>query len=316
MNNKIINENNNPPSIVISLDFEMRWGVHDKLGLNFDLYRENIENVWLVVPKLLKLFNDRNIRATWACVGALGCKDWDEYFMRAPIQPKYQNTSFKINSKYAELDPKGELHFAPELIQAIQNTPGQDLGTHTFSHIYLREPGITEEDVLNDLSAVSSLWEERFGVIPVSLVFPRNQYAFIPAIRKAGIKIWRGNETTWYFDCNESASNYLYIRALRILDSINPFIRAACPLEGDMSRSSLFLRLNLPDTLWKLHFSRIQRELKLLRSGEIFHVWWHPHNVGKDMTLRLARIEQFLDLVSKKCSNNLLTSKSMKDLIR
>ena len=30
--------------IIISIDFEMRWGVHDLYGLNIDQYRKNLEN--------------------------------------------------------------------------------------------------------------------------------------------------------------------------------------------------------------------------------------------------------------------------------
>ena len=60
-----------PPSVVISLDFELRWGMHDRLGTNYDAYRENLENVREIVPALLKLFSEHKIRVTWACVGAL-----------------------------------------------------------------------------------------------------------------------------------------------------------------------------------------------------------------------------------------------------
>jgi len=312
----LISEKNNLPVVVISLDFEMRWGMHDKLGLQKDAYRENIENERLiVVPELLKLFKDRNVRVTWATVGALGCHNWDEYFSRAPQPPKYHNTSFAINPRYADFDPDGELFFAPELLKAISETPGQELGTHTFSHIFLREPGITDKDFEADLEAVSKLWVEHFGASPKSLVFPRNQCAFIDVLRTSSIRIWRGNEIPWYYNCNETATNLKFPRLLRLVDALNPFVRRASILSGDMTRSSLFLRINLSDFAWRLHFERIKSELKSLQSGDIFHIWWHPHNLGKETSLRLSRIEQLLDAIAGKNEHGQLTSQNMGDLI-
>ena len=48
--------------VVISLDFEMRWGVHDIYGCNFDAYQENLHNLWRVIPRTLNLS-----AATWMC---------------------------------------------------------------------------------------------------------------------------------------------------------------------------------------------------------------------------------------------------------
>ena len=59
--------------VVWSLDFELRWGMHDRLGLDRDLYRRNLEGAREAVPRLLQLFTRRGVRATWATVGALAC---------------------------------------------------------------------------------------------------------------------------------------------------------------------------------------------------------------------------------------------------
>ena len=99
-------------SVVISLDFEMKWGFHDN-ALDDNYYKEYLDNEREVVINMLKLFSERNIRATWACVGALACNDWNEYFAHAPEPPKYENQRFVTKSKYADLDPNGYYHFAP-----------------------------------------------------------------------------------------------------------------------------------------------------------------------------------------------------------
>jgi hypothetical protein len=315
MRKKKFQNKNTLPIVVISLDFELRWGVHDKYGLDFNAYKENLENVHEIVPILLKFFRERNILVTWATVGALGCKNWEEYFIRAPKPPNYHNPSFKVNRKYAEMDPEGHLHFAPNLLHKIHETPGQELGTHTFSHIFMREEGVTKDDVESDLLAVSKLWKDRGYLPPKSLVFPRNQHSFVNSILSTSIKIWRGNETPWFYECNDSRTNKIFPRGLRLLDAINPFAQRSYFLEENMVRSSLFLRTNLPKALWELHFARIKNELKLLSPNQIFHIWWHPHNLGADMSIRLARVEKVLDIIAERREKGLLASKYMKDLV-
>lgn len=292
-------EQSNAPVVVISLDFELRWGMHDRLGLNRDALRSCLENDReRVIPTLLHMLAERNIHATWATVGAVGCQDWQDYFARAPRAPRYHEPSLCVKPEYAEMDPGGYLHFAPELVRRIHETSGQELGTHTFSHIYMREPGVTVADVRADLQAARDLWVETVGYAPASLVFPRNQCAFIQVIEAMGINIWRGTEKYWFYDANDRRSNTRLPRALRLLDSFNPYGRRACPLEGNMTRASRFLRLNLPDSLWRMQVKCITAELAGVKNGEIYHLWWHPHNAGEDVDVRLTRIKEVLDVIA------------------
>jgi len=303
-----------PASIVISIDFERRWGVHHRLGFDLDAYRDHLENVEPVVLGHLRLFADRHIRATWAAVGALGCRDWTEYFARAPRPPRYANPALAISPRYADLDRDGVLHFAPALLRAIHETPGQELGTHTFSHVLMRETGVTAEDVRADLEAVAKLAQEQVGHAPASLVFPRNQVAFLSTVRSCGIRIWRGHEIGWYHDCNETGRRRPIARLRRLADAINPLVRHASPPEEDMVRASLFLRTNLPAPAWTLHLARIRNELDALRAPQVFHLWWHDHNLGARTAQRLGRLEQVLDMIAERCSRGRLVSRTMGDL--
>jgi peptidoglycan/xylan/chitin deacetylase (PgdA/CDA1 family) len=304
-----------PACVVLSLDFELRWGVHDVCGLDIDAYRGNLEAEREVIPELLQLFAAHGLRATWAAVGAIGCNSWDDYFSRAPQAPKYANSAFAVKPQYADLDPKGLLHFAPDLMRAILDTPGHALGTHTFSHLFLRERGVTRQDAAADLAAAKNLHRERFGSFPLSLVFPRNQPAFIDVVRASSIKVWRGNAVPWYYDCEDSEHSGPLPRALKLIDAFNPLTRRAAPLSEDMNRASLFLRLNLPTAVWTLHLHRIRKQLDSLRAGEVFHIWFHPHNLGMDTRRRLARVEQIASMIAERASAGELRSCSMEDLI-
>jgi hypothetical protein len=213
------------------------------------------------------------------------------------------------------MDPEGVLHFAPALMRAILETPGQELGTHTFSHLFLRERGVTAQNAAADLAAAQNLHRERFGSSPLSLVFPRNQPAFIEVVRASSVKIWRGNAAAWYYDCEDSEHSGPLPRALRLVDAFNPFTQRAALLLGDMNRASLFLRLNLPPGAWQLHVRRITAQLDALRDNEIFHIWFHPHNLGTNLARRLARVEQIVALVAERQHAGGVQSCSMEDLI-
>jgi peptidoglycan/xylan/chitin deacetylase (PgdA/CDA1 family) len=52
---------------VLSLDFELLWGVRDKRMI--ESYGENIRGVRQVIPGLLRLFSQYGIHATFATVG-------------------------------------------------------------------------------------------------------------------------------------------------------------------------------------------------------------------------------------------------------
>ena len=300
--------------VVISLDFEMRWGVHDIYGCNFDAYRENVHNLRKVVPHTLKLFAERDLQATWATVGAVGLDGWHEYFKSAPPAPAYRDKTLAINPRYAELDPDGALHFAPGLIRQIVDTPGQELGSHTFSHIYFREPGVTENDFILEMDAVGKLWRERFNVDPVSLVFPRNQIAFEHLMPQTGIRIWRGNERKWFFEQTTKHTNTHLPRLMRLTESISPWARRAAPPEPGVTRSSLFIRFNLPGPLWTLHMARVENELRSIAPGQVLHIWWHPENLGHRMGRALDRLAELLDIVAAGCAAGRVVSTNMAGL--
>jgi hypothetical protein len=78
-------------AFVISLDFELMWGVRDKRTIAD--YGCNILGVRQAVPALLDLFATRQIACTWATVGFLFCADKDELMASLPARlPAYADS--------------------------------------------------------------------------------------------------------------------------------------------------------------------------------------------------------------------------------
>ena len=129
-------------SLVISLDFELLWGVFDKV--NWQEKKEYFLNTRKIIPEILNLFVKYNVACTWATVGMLFNEDWDDWNANVPeLLPGYESkvlSSYeygrKIQSKATE-----SLCFAPKLIKQLKDFPKQELATHTYSHYYCLEEG-------------------------------------------------------------------------------------------------------------------------------------------------------------------------------
>jgi peptidoglycan/xylan/chitin deacetylase (PgdA/CDA1 family) len=84
----------NKGMLVISLDFELHWGVRDKRRI--EDYRENLLGARAVIPRLLDLFARYDIHATWAAVGFLFFRNRTELMRGLPTEIP-QSTNKKLS---------------------------------------------------------------------------------------------------------------------------------------------------------------------------------------------------------------------------
>lgn len=216
-----------PAKFIISLDFELHWGVFDHVSLDargrayFDRTRE-------LIPPTLELFRQHGIRATWATVGLLFARDKQQVLEQQPAErPHYQNTAFDpypIVAGMGRDESDDPYHYAPRLIEKILATPGQELGSHTFSHYYCLEPGQTAAAFRADLSAAQALARQNFGLTLRSLVFPRNQYtsAYLQVLEETGFQTYRTNPDVWFWRAQATREESLAKKAVRLLDHYVP----------------------------------------------------------------------------------------------
>src|ERR1700677_1164099 len=75
-------------ALVVSLDFELYWGVRD-LGTLAER-KESLLKVRSAISRILEMFEQHQIHATWATVGFLFCRDREELQASLPrIEPRY-----------------------------------------------------------------------------------------------------------------------------------------------------------------------------------------------------------------------------------
>jgi hypothetical protein len=186
----------------------------------------------------------------------------------------------------------------------VLQTPGQELGCHSHSHLYCSEDGIVESDFDADLACSRKIFSE-LNVKPVSFVFPRNQVhvEYLDVLAKHGYTSYRGNYNHWLYRDGHmvmAASHQVY-RVLRMVDSFVSLtghhtfnVNAEKPVTN--IPGSRFLRPITNNAVMDgLHTNLIkQGMLDAAKNGRIFHVWGHPHNFGKYSEANLARLEDLL----------------------
>ena len=289
---------------LISLDFELLWGVFDSRGED---YFESIEKVHIVIPKILALFEKYQINCTWATVGAVMANDYDEFVKKRPVvQPGYINKTLNPYSRLPKLKLlNSKLLFGSGLVKQIVESQGQELASHTYSHYYCLENGQTPDEFSSDLKAWRHMAKKFIDDRQrYSLVFPRNQFdsVSIKVCKDNGVKSYRGNPKHWAYTPNSRNTFDLHKRIFRLFD-------AYIPLSGSLSNQADLNAetglINIPASLffrpynsrfkffenikvWRLKYSL----KKTAQSGKIFHLWWHPHNFSKNTENNLAQLEE------------------------
>ncbi len=295
-------------SLVISLDFELFWGVRDVFTMG--MYGTNLLGERAVVPTLLKCFAEHQIHATWATVGFMFCETREELMRESPRRkPLYTN---QILSPYPHLNHIGRdeqedpFHYAPSLIKLIASSAHQEVATHTFSHYYCLEDGQDIETFRDDLEAAKKV-ASKYHLNMDSLVFPRNQFnaEYLSVCKELGIKAYRGNECSWIYKAKRRSDESLFRRALRLLDAyVNLSGHNCYSLEGQ----SYELPVNVPSSRFLRPFSKTFRMLESLRlrrilsdvthaakNGLIYHLWWHPHNFGEHTEENLLFLKRIIE---------------------
>jgi len=293
--------------LVISLDFELMWGVRDHR--TDQSYGDAVLGGRKAIPEMLKRFSESQVKATWATVGLLFARTRDEMLGYAPAkEPGYINSELSpyefIRSGVGANEREDPLHFGRSLVDQIANTEGQELATHTYSHYYCLEPGQTVEDFSADIESASAIAGDA-GHTFKSIVFPRNQMMddHVTCCREHGITAFRGNPPTYLYRPRSGKENTLAVRGLRLLDGVFPVssslsYNAPAVQDGVVDvRASRFLRpWNLKMPLYsKFHVQRVKAEMEhAARCGDTYHLWWHPHNMGRNMEQNLKQLDDVL----------------------
>lgn len=296
-------------------------------------YNEYFLNTRQVIPHMLALFEKYGVHVTWASVGMLFHENKNSLESVFPaLKPTYVAEAL---SAYQYIDTKGigererddPFHYAADLIQQIIQTPHHELASHTFAHYYCNEAGQTVEQFRADLQAAQRS-AGLYGKQLKSLVFPRNQFndAYLKVCFEEGFTSVRSNPLDWFWHIESTQGESWWKRLNRGLDAYFPVgrkntyaiqslvVREGFPICIPASR---LLRPYRPKEYFlnRLKINRIKNEmLRAAQAGEVYHLWWHPHNFGWHPQESLAALEEILIAFTVNARHHGMRSMSMGEL--
>ncbi len=292
---------------VISLDFEIYWGVRDAVKLKD--YKENLLGVHESIPLLLNLFQKYGIQATFATVGFLFFQNKKELCNNLPAKrPQYLNPELSPYNGHIQSigndEKEDPFHFGSSLIKQIV-AAGQEIGSHSFSHYYCLEKGQSPAEFKEDLIAAKKIAENN-NIHLNSFIFPRDQYSekYLKLCYEMGFTSFRGNERSRLFSSKTLGKITSLRRPFRLLDAYINLSGHNCYSYDHMKRSrpfniasSRFLR-PYNKKLKKFENLKLKRITKSMthaaKNGLTFHLWWHPHNFGINIPENFSFLEKIL----------------------
>ncbi len=296
---------------VISLDFELFWGIRDKY--KFAEYGANVLGVWEVIPRMLQLFEKYNVHATFATVGAMFSENYEDLKQFLPeLKPNYLDKNLSPYPNYIEESKNNDprYYFGKKLVELIKQDSRHEIGTHTFSHYYGLEPGQAKEEFEADLKSAVQIADAN-GIQLKSFVFPRHQINpdYLKVFPKNGIEIYRETETAWFHSAAKGSNEGVLKRAVRYLDYFLCLGSQHCQdlaevKKGDLYRvrASRWLR-PYKESESKIDFLKIRRIKKQMnyaaKNGKIFHLWFHPHDIGIHQEINFSMLEEILQHYQK-----------------
>jgi hypothetical protein len=320
-------ETAHPGALVISLDFELHWGMRDHSEGHSAAAADLVASRAQVV-ELADLFAERSVRATWATVGFLFASSRHELTPFLPhVRPRYERTELDPYAEALGADETSDpLHYAGSLVRHLAATPGQEVASHTFSHYYCLEAGQDEEALRADLAAARAI-AAPLGLPLTSLVLPRNQWnpRYARAVADSGFTCYRGPQPSWGHHPQRAETTSLARRAARLADTyagLSPPPTTAW--EGLVGEAGL---CDIPASAFLRPYAERRRSLEprrrarlvaglrsAARRGRLFHLWWHPHNFARHPRESFDLLNRLLDEADRLRASDGLLSLSMGDV--
>lgn len=288
----------------ISIDFELIWGTLDLFGPERFRAACELERSE-VIDRLLELFVEFDVSATWAVLGHLfldRCQPQDGVMHPEIVRPAHSwcDRDWFADDRGGVEDHKS-IFFGRSLVEMIRDCEvAQEIGSHSFSHVIFGDSGCSRETARSEIAACVQSARE-LGVELRSFVFPRNSVGHLDVLRENGFVCYRGPEPHWYENENVSAMR-------RRLAHLWEVIRAAEP-PVVMPEETIKGLWNIPGSMiyFPMHGfrrfvplrHRVRRAIKGLdaavRHRRIFHLWFHPTNLADQMDSMFEGLRSILE---------------------
>jgi len=295
-------------TFILSLDTEIAWGTYSNLQKRAPAFNRYPE----LLRRLINQLNIYEISATWAIVGHLLLHEPTE--TNVP-QPHYRFANAPDSERVAN-HPR-EWFCAQYVLEAIQKMRmPQEIGTHTFTHVLA--DSVSAELFDAQLAEVVRVHTQNGLPAPRSIIFPQNRVAHTDILAAHGISIYRGGAQDWYNRLPRQMQ-----RPAHLLDRTFGFPPPTYAPADCLQADGI---VNLPASQFLMSYDGIRAKIptaarvqqarlglrKAIERDEIFHLWFHPFNLGSRDAMFDA-LSQILTMVWEAREHGLLDLMTMAD---
>lgn len=303
---------------LISLDFELVWGLAGWNLQKIELYKRNLLLAKDALCEIVRLLEKHDMKCTIGYVGAMNHTSLQELqITNNTLVPSYTNllyASFTSLLPHVGKELDVSLFLAHQEVRMLQMKANVELASHTYSHYYCLEEGQTIEDFEDDMRMAKENAMKQ-GLNLVSIIFPRNQVNddYLNICRKYGFTHFRGMLNNFLYKPSRTSFRYSPMGALRFFDTyLNISGNNTYTIEDTKGKElidvpgSRFLRPYSRQLSFfeGLKIRRIKKSMTdAAKNGRIYHLWWHPHNFGANMQENLFLLEEIcchFDYLKKK----------------
>lgn len=304
---------------LFSLDTELGWGFFDydharSINISPDGSRER-----RMIARLLEVFDEFEITVTWAITGHLFYKEC-EMCDFCPIL-EWQDKYHSFEEIYKTDNPQW---YGADIIKSL-NTQGSrhEIGFHGYTHQLFDESTMDARHARDEIQEWLRV-SRRIGIVPRTVVFPRNVIGYLKIFQDHGFVCYRGKEIQPSFYRLPYAG-----KLIKHIDQIAPFSApyiydvSDCKINNgmvDLSATQDFFGFNrrLELFLDSIHLSRIRfgRMIKAIKKAatqkKIIHICAHPWEFRGDEDI--DKLRYVLGYVADEIGKGRLISLGMAEL--
>jgi hypothetical protein len=299
---------------IFSLDTELAWG-------HFDCFRSTLfshdgSRERFAIKRLLDLFHEYEIRATWCVVGQLFHQDHNNHY------PDFWR------GKYPEFEQLYDSHhpllYGPDVIEMLLKDGRHEIGFHGYTHRPFSSKFMGPEDAQWEVEQwldAAKAW----NIEPQSVIFPRNKVAYLNLFKTYNFICYRGEEV-------QTLLHQLPLIG-RGFRRFNEEIALVIPPQSFVISRDASGMVNIPSSRWLFGFNhRMERtldslKLQLLRiyqiaegikqatnKEQVIHLWAHPYEFRTEADFE--KLEFILQHVRKSIHSGQMQSMTMSDLAK
>ena len=305
---------------VFSLDTELAWGYFDNDQVRRTRFSPDGARERESIGRLLDILDEFGISATWACVGHLFYETC-EHCSTCPV--------FSWKEKYGSFEEIYEsnhpLWYGADVIDLLLTRGARhEIAFHGYTHEVFDQRAMTEQDARTEIREWLRV-AGRKGIVPHTVVFPRNRIGHLPLFEESGFRCYRGAEPAsdlgmlrWFGRIRRRLRQVPFVFTPPVYDlpSPGPYGLVNLPASPNYfkrgRRSSRFFdALNLSNFSMSGAIRGVRRAAE---ESKVVHVWSHPCDFQTDKDWE--KLRYLFRHVSEQVSQGAIQSVTMGDLAR